>query len=365
MNIGVSGLALGGKPTKTSTHPITLRGQDKKMLPILGANPNKSIEDEYIHNLQQQMHFMEMELKLLKEKVIEEEKSSGIGSLFNDEKTYGHHIDLIRVKYNQMRSDFMKKADEMERERLKIMGEQFQLDAQINIMTDVNHRMEEIRDKDEKERLAKISELEKQYRDLYKQRKELEDLIAKLKVELDKRKKENYEHILLLRREEEADKHGAYRFDRDTQAAMDRHAKKLEELAAVKVELDKVAAQFAANPEYKATVEIIEKNYAAWQDMYVELQLLKCQVQEMEQTRDLYEKIKEQETKNKRALIEKNSELKKEVDTKDQMERMRMQKRLNETKNPELRDVMINTQVVAENIVQLEEKLDTEKRKIW
>lgn len=333
------------------------------MVQIIGANPNKSIEDEYIHNLQQQMHFMEMELKLLKEKVIEEEKASGIGSLFNDEKTYGHHIDLIRVKYNQMRSDFMKKTDEMERERLRIMGDQFQLDAQINIMTDVNTRMEDIRDKDEKERLAKISDLEKQYRDLYKQRKELEDLIARLRADLDNRKKQNYEYILQLRKEDEADKHSAYRYDRDTQADLDRYNKKLEELEVVKAELEKVATQFAANPEYLATVEIIDKNRADIQVMYVDLQLLKCQVQDMEQTRDLYEKIKEQETKNKRDLIEKNCELKKEVDTKDQMERMRMQKRLNETKNPELRDVMVNTQVVTESITQLEGKLDEEKEK--
>ena len=32
------------------------------------------------------MHFMDLELKILKEKVVEDEKNSGIGSLFNDEK---------------------------------------------------------------------------------------------------------------------------------------------------------------------------------------------------------------------------------------------------------------------------------------
>ena len=303
-------MALGGKPTKTATHPITLRGQDKKMTPILGVNPNKNIEDEYIHNLQQQMHFMEMELKLLKEKVIEDEKASGIGSLFNDEKTYGQHIDLIRIKYNQMRTDYMKKTDDLEKERLRIMGEQFQLDAQIKIMNDVNSRMEEIRDNDEKARLSKISDLEKEYRSLFKQRKELEEIIAKLRADLDKHKKDNYEYIMQLRREDEADKHSAYRFDRDIQAAEARYLKKLEELEFVKGELEKVAAQFAANPEYRSTVETIEKNRADCQLMYVELGLLKCQVQEMEQARDLYERIKDQENKNRKDLIEKNSELK-------------------------------------------------------
>jgi hypothetical protein len=36
------------------------------------------VEDEYIENLQQQLHFMELEFKLLKEKMEEEEKSGGI-----------------------------------------------------------------------------------------------------------------------------------------------------------------------------------------------------------------------------------------------------------------------------------------------
>lgn len=109
-------------------------------------NPNKNIEDEYIHNLQQQMHFMEMELKLLKEKVIEDEKSSGIGSLFNDEKSSFQHIDILKQKYNEMRNDYLKKVNESDKERLRILGDQFVLDAQINIMTDINNRMENIRD---------------------------------------------------------------------------------------------------------------------------------------------------------------------------------------------------------------------------
>ena len=66
---------------------MNFRGQDKTKDPALGVNPNSSVEDEYIANLQQQIHFMELELKILKEKVVEDEKKSGIGSLFDDEKS--------------------------------------------------------------------------------------------------------------------------------------------------------------------------------------------------------------------------------------------------------------------------------------
>lgn len=92
-------MALGGNPTTTPTNPVVLRGQDKKLTPMIGQNPNTNIEDEYVHNLQQQMHFMDLELKILKEKVVEDEKNSGIGSLFNDNKNKHEHINELKYKY--------------------------------------------------------------------------------------------------------------------------------------------------------------------------------------------------------------------------------------------------------------------------
>ena len=71
-------------------------GQDKTSKAALGQNPNANVEDEYISNLQQQIHFMELELKILKEKVVEDEKKSGIGSLFDDEKSSFQHISLLK-----------------------------------------------------------------------------------------------------------------------------------------------------------------------------------------------------------------------------------------------------------------------------
>ena len=82
----MSGTQLFNNPNYKSTN-VQFRGQDKVMNQALGQNPNQSIEDEFIGNLQQQVHFMDLELKILKEKVVEDEKKSGIGSLFDDEKS--------------------------------------------------------------------------------------------------------------------------------------------------------------------------------------------------------------------------------------------------------------------------------------
>ena len=94
------------------------------------------MKEEYISNLQQQVHFMELEMKILREKVLEDEKKSGIGSLFDDEKTSHQHINLLKQKYMQMRADYEKSKQEADRRKLDVIGEQFILESQITTIND-------------------------------------------------------------------------------------------------------------------------------------------------------------------------------------------------------------------------------------
>lgn len=77
---------------------------------------------------------MELELKILKEKVIEDEKKSGIGSLYDDDKTSHQHINLLKNKYAQMKRDFDNSMARLSKENLKVIGEQFVLNSQIKVM---------------------------------------------------------------------------------------------------------------------------------------------------------------------------------------------------------------------------------------
>ncbi len=78
---------------------------------------------------------MELELKILKEKVVEDEKKSGIGSLFDDEKTSHQHIQLLKTKYMQMRRDYEKKMQELNKIKLEVISDQYILNSQIDIIT--------------------------------------------------------------------------------------------------------------------------------------------------------------------------------------------------------------------------------------
>jgi hypothetical protein len=74
---------------------------------------------------------MDLELKILKEKVVEDEKKSGIGSLFDDEKSSFQHISLLKQKYQKMRRDYDRGLEELNKKKLSVVGDQFILDAQI------------------------------------------------------------------------------------------------------------------------------------------------------------------------------------------------------------------------------------------
>jgi hypothetical protein len=72
---------------------------------------------------------MELELKILKEKVIDDEKKSGIGSLYDDDKTSHQHMQLLKQKYAKMKRDFDKNTEIQNKKNMGVNGESFVLKA--------------------------------------------------------------------------------------------------------------------------------------------------------------------------------------------------------------------------------------------
>jgi hypothetical protein len=122
----VFGKTFGDSSGYESTVKMQFRGQDRKRADPgqLGLNPNQAFKegsdfnDDYIQNLYQQIHFMDLELNILKDKVIEDEKKSGIGSLYDDDKSSHQHINLLKVKYAQMRRDAERAFQELSKRNL-------------------------------------------------------------------------------------------------------------------------------------------------------------------------------------------------------------------------------------------------------
>ena len=139
---------------------------------------------------------MELELKILREKVTEDEKKSGIGSLYDDDKTSHQHIQLLKTKYAQMKRDFDRHQNELQKEALKVKGQEFVLAAQIAILKEQNakltHQQKEYKENADKKQF----DLDKELKDVQKVRLDLENDLRKIEMELGKDLEVNYKHYL-------------------------------------------------------------------------------------------------------------------------------------------------------------------------
>ena len=156
---------------------------------------------------------MELELKILKEKVVEDEKKSGIGSLFDDEKSSFQHISLLKQKYQKMRRDFDKKTEELNKFKLNVVGDQFVLDSQISVMLTQNSKIEDQQKEYDFNTKKRLFELERELKDLSKQRFDLENEIRALDSDFTREAEENYNDKMTIVKDKEFEELGKQRFE--------------------------------------------------------------------------------------------------------------------------------------------------------
>ena len=154
---------------------------------------------------------MELELKILKEKVIDDEKKSGIGSLFDDEKSSFQHISLLKQKYQKMRRDYDRQIEELNKKKLAIVGDQFVLDSQINVMQAQNQKIQD-QQADFNGAISKRHfELDRELKDVSKQRLDTENEVRQLDNEYGREGGENYENKMNIVKDGEFEKLGNIR----------------------------------------------------------------------------------------------------------------------------------------------------------
>lgn len=81
-------------------------------------------------------------MRILKEKVMEDEKKSGIGSLYDDDKTSHQHINLLKTKYAAMLREHHKLEGALSKKKLSVVGDGYVLKAQVDILRDTNAKID-------------------------------------------------------------------------------------------------------------------------------------------------------------------------------------------------------------------------------
>jgi len=141
---------------------------------------------------------MELELKILKEKVVDDEGNSGIGGLFDDEKTSHQHIDLLKTKYIAMRREFEIAKDKSNDKMIDVKGTQDIYDSQINAITSQMSSMYEKKEEYELNIKKDLYDTEKKCKDAGKVRSTLDAEVRSYDQQFQKESSERFENIMIL-----------------------------------------------------------------------------------------------------------------------------------------------------------------------
>jgi len=177
------------------TNSILRKDPSKVNVEGIGLNPNVPLEDEYISNLQKQIHFMDLEIKLMKEKSAQEEALGGnyqfskIG--LADGKPPMDHILTTTTKLKQMKLDLTKQINLLENELMKNKEENTVSGAKLaNLarhITDYDEKLTAVL----KANSESLNAIKTKFLNEKRQKEEFAADIHKAKTQLEKLQEEN------------------------------------------------------------------------------------------------------------------------------------------------------------------------------
>lgn len=311
-----------------------------KHLHSLQKHAEENIEDEYIKNLQQQIAYMELELKLLKEKEMESKASvSQIDRFFNDGVPLNENILALKNQYNQTKKDYEDRIDENNDQRLAEEKAQRDLKNQYNMLVARLHDINEDSKGKQKDFEKSIKELRFTFLNEKNMRIDLEKELKGLQEEL---KKTNDENLTIQRDLDKRKMMAPNRKERDENlrnkskrelAAKDEHIVKLED------ELEDLKTRASFNP----MIEILETENKDLQEKSLrcekEINIANSRIKEMQMALESRAREREREADQRRELIEKINHLKANIDKQNKVNELVIEQKVKEKEQKEIRDI--------------------------
>ncbi len=133
---------------------------EHKELQSIGINPNLNFENEYIENLLQQIHFLSLEAKLLKEKQAEHKSTGILGILSKESIPPVEHVFHSNMKFKDMKGELTNTLNRLDIASVRLEDENLALRAKKYFLKKMHEEEEE------KER-GRQAETERTIKDLY------------------------------------------------------------------------------------------------------------------------------------------------------------------------------------------------------
>ena len=340
------------------TAPGISQNQPKK------KEDSKQVENEFIENLKKQIYFMEMELKLMKERENEIAKSGGFTQLFNDERDPSQHIQQLKTKYANMRKKMEDQIATLNDKKREVTGLNVALKAKLETLQklerDVYMKLQNSQEKGNN----KLNNLTSNYLEKNNERNELEANNRLQNTQLGSEIKRNEEleyNILSGEKNDELDK---IEFESQIKLLEDMTTEKTKSYDETNNKIKELNTKTNEEPYFKTE---IEKN-EGYKKKIEELEKLVCelntQVEGMELVNDYYVKKKQNVVNERKKYVDLNVELRHEIDSKNQLNEIRIQKKVKEANSEEIQNLNNHLNETNEKIKDLEDKIQKELEKI-
>lgn len=322
------------------------------------------LEEEYIENLQQQIHFMELELKLLQQKQEEADKTGGVGGLFIDEKSTTEHLGQMRDKYQIMKRELDRRATELNRQKIDVVGQAHMLKAQKDML---NEQMRKTNmDKEEHDKRIH-SGLAKLQADATQQRSLKITLESKLQLLKDQHKEEIKRNQDLRARQAASEAEQKATIE-NLKREIAYHEKLMEQLK------KEIEARNALSQTEKQNLEQngeILKNKQRMVELMKQIGekekiviRLRVRVQELEELKELHNRSKEELAAEKRALAVKFEELKRTLEEKHISNQSTLQRRVKDKISVKTAELKESYDKLIMEKEKLKSELDESKAKL-
>ena len=343
--------------------------QKRNILPSKSTNNKKleessKIENDFIDNLKKQIYFMEMELKLMKEREREIAKSGGFTQLFNDDKDPSIHIQQLKVKYANMRKKMEDEILLLNDKKREITGLNVSLKAKLN---SIQKFEQEVYNKLKELEREKKSELNAKNSAFFEKDNERTNLEADNRLNNSKLNQTLTENEDLKYNIETGEKIGTMTqddFNDKLKLVDDLVEIKGKELTECREKIKSIIERAESVPNYKEEQENNEKYKKQIEELKENFLKLNTDAECAEMVNNYIIKKKNDVLAERKKYIDLNIELKHEIEAKNTLNDNRIQKKVREANSEEIQEIRNKLEETNQKVTDLENKIAKEIEKI-
>ena len=353
------------KNREASNERKNLRTKLNQVNTSSNKNPQSSsnVESEFISNLKKQIYFMEMELKLMKEREREISKSGGFTQLFNDDRDPSIHIQQMKTKYANMRKKMENEIAILNDKKRDILGINVSLKAKLNTLQklelDTYNKLKDLETNKKNELNHEKQSLEE--KDNEKINTEADNRLqnTKLKAEINNNEELDYK----IKTDDEISKMSQNDFDNEIKLIEDLVQIKGEELSQTREKMNEMTQKAESVPNYKEEYEKNEEYKQQILELKDKALKLTTDAEIAEMANNYIIKKKNDVVEERRKYIDLNVELRNEIKAKNTLNDQRIQKKVREANSEEIQEIKSKLEETNKKVDDLEKKINNENEK--